>query len=238
MAVWSAENATKAYLSTLKMDQRTKEPNVAEFISAFAAGNNSRRIVVACAGAANPDMLVALKAAAFQTGGQVVCILRGVEELIISKKILGSSEAHQIEFVLGNSWDMLSDHFREADFILVDCNLENHEEIVREIAKEERTRSKGGVIVGYNAFSKGSWRFSDGKRTQFLPIGEGLLVTRIGDKINQAACGKEKMNIINGGHRHHHNHVRKSHWVVKVDKCTGEEHVFRVRVPQGEIIEA
>ena len=26
---------------------------------------------------------------------------------------------------------------------------------------------------------------------------------------------------------------RWSHWVVKVDKCTGEEHVFRVRSPSG-----
>ncbi|CAH2043873.1 unnamed protein product [Thlaspi arvense] len=242
MAFWSAENATKAYLSTLKTDQRTKEPNVAEFISALAAGNNAKKIAVACAGAANADILVALIAAANQTRGKVVCVLRGIEELIISKKMLEPSEIRQINFVVGESNDntLINDHFGEADFVLVDCNLENHQEIVRKIVNhhEENARNGGGsgvgVVVGYNAFSRGSWRFSDGRRTQFLPIGEGLLVTRVNDNGNYS----QKMMMMNKNN-HHHDHARKSHWVVKVDKCTGEEHVFRVRVPRGEtIIEA
>ena len=222
-------------------DQRSKEPNVAEFISALAAGNNARKIAVACAGAANTDILVALIAAANQTRGQVVCVLRGIEELIISKKMLEPSEIHQIHFVVGESSDtnLINDHFGEADFVLVDCNLVDHQDIVRKIVNhhEENARSGGGsgvaVVVGYNAFSRGSWRFSDGRKTQFLPIGEGLLVTRVNDngKYNQ----KMMMNK-NNHHYHHHDRVRKSHWVVKVDKCTGEEHVFRVRVPQGEAI--
>ncbi|KFK27957.1 hypothetical protein AALP_AA8G453300 [Arabis alpina] len=245
MAFWSAENATKAYLSTLKTDQRTKEPNVAEFISALAAGNNAKKIAVACAGAANADILVALIAAANQTRGQVTCVLRGIEELIISQKMLEPSEIHQIHFVVGESNDdtLVSDHFGEADFVLVDCNLENHQEIVRKIVnhREENARNGGvAVVVGYNAFSRGSWRFSDGRKTQFLPIGEGLLVTRVNDNGNY----NHKMMMMNKNnhhhdHQHHDQYVRKSHWVVKVDKCTGEEHVFRVRVPRGEaIIEA
>ncbi|CAH8353997.1 unnamed protein product [Eruca vesicaria subsp. sativa] len=240
MAFWSAENATKAYLTTLKMDQRTKEPNVAEFISALAAGNNARKIVVACAGAANADILVALIAAASQTRGQVVCILRGIEELIISKKMLEPSEIHQIQFAVGesNGNTLINNHFGEADFVLVDCNLENHQDIVRKIVNhhEENARTGGGsgvaVVVGYNAFSRGSWRFSDGRRTQFLPIGEGLLVTRV----NDTGSHNQKMMNKNNDHHHQHEHVRKSHWVVKVDKCTGEEHVFRVRAPRGEAI--
>ncbi|KAL0718331.1 hypothetical protein Bca4012_067653 [Brassica carinata] len=244
MAFWSAENATKAYLKTLKTDQRTKEPSVAEFISALAAGNNARKIAVACAGAANADILVALIAAAHQTRGQVVCVLRGIEELIISKKVLEPSEIHQVHFVVGESSDiiLINDHFGEADFVLVDCNLENHQDIVRKIVNhhEENARTGGGsgaaVVVGYNAFSRGSWRFSDGRKTQFLPIGGGLLVTRVNDNGNY----NQKMMVNkNNHHSHPHDRVRKSHWVVKVDKCTGEEHVFRVRVPRGEaIIEA
>ncbi|KAG2301134.1 hypothetical protein Bca52824_029785 [Brassica carinata] len=242
MAFWSAENATKAYLTTLKTDQRTKEPNVAEFISALAAGNNARKIAVACAGAANADILVALIAAANQTRGQVVCVLRGIEELIISKKMLEPSEIHHIQFVVGESNDnnLINDHFGKADFVLVDCNIKNHQDIVTKIVNhhEENARTGGGsVVVGYNAFSRGSWRFSDGRKTQFLPIGEGLLVTRVNDngKYNQKMMNKNNVDH----HDQHHDHVRKSHWVVKVDKCTGEEHVFRVRVPPGEaIIEA
>ncbi|KAJ4877409.1 hypothetical protein Rs2_42427 [Raphanus sativus] len=244
MAFWSAENATKAYLSTLKTDQRTKEPNVAEFISALAAGNNARKITVAFAGAANADILLALIAAANQTRGQVVCVLRGIEELIISKKMLEPSEIHQIHFVVGESSDetLINDHFGEADFVLFDCNLENHQDIVTKIVNhhEENARTRGGsgvaVVVGYNAFSRGSWIFSNGRKTQFLPIGGGLLVTRVNDNGNY---NQKMMMSKNNHHHHHHDRVRKSHWVVKVDKCTGEEHVFRVRVPRGEaIIEA
>lgn len=226
-------------------DHRSKEPNVAEFISALSAGNNAKKIAVACAGAANADILVALIAAANQTRGRVVCVLRGIEELIISQKMLEPTEIHQIHFVVGESNDnaLINDHFGEADFVLVDCNLDNHQEIVTKIVHhhEENARNGGGsgvaVVVGYNAFSRGSWRFSDGRKTQFLPIGEGLLVTRVNDNSNY----NQKMMMMNKNnhHHHHHEHVRKSHWVVKVDKCTGEEHVFRVRVPRGEaIIEA
>ncbi|CAN8251900.1 unnamed protein product [Cochlearia groenlandica] len=243
MAYWSAENATKAYLTTLKTDQRTKEPNVSEFISALAAGNNAKKIAVACAGPANADILVALIAAANQTRGQVICVLRGIEELIISKKMLEPSEIHQIHFIVGESNDnaIINDHFGEADFVLVDCNIENHQEIVRKIVDrhEENARNRDGgvaVVVGYNAFSRGSWRFSDGRKTQFLPIGEGLLVTRVNNDNSNCYNHKMMMNKNNHHHQHHHEHVKKSHWVVKVDKCTGEEHVFRVRVPRGEAI--
>ncbi|CAN8251898.1 unnamed protein product [Cochlearia groenlandica] len=52
----------------------------------------------------------------------------------------------------------------------VDCNLENHQEIVRKIVdghEENAIYSGGGVavVVGYNAFSRESWRFSDGRKT-------------------------------------------------------------------------
>lgn len=189
--------------------QKANEPNVAEFISALAAGNNAQLMVVACDNAANSSTL-ALVAAAHQTGGRVVCILRGSEEYKLSKKILGLDASH-VEFVIGNAQSLLLSHFREADFVLIDCNLENHEGILR--AVQAARKRNGAVVVGYNAFSKGTWR-STGSKTQLLPIGEGLLVTRI------AAS------------------VKRSHWIVKVDKCTGEEHVFRVRFPQGKEIQA
>ncbi|XVE64106.1 hypothetical protein DITRI_Ditri07aG0075100 [Diplodiscus trichospermus] len=216
MAFWSAENATKAYLKTLRMDQKAKEPNVAEFVSALAAGNNAQLMVVACAGVANSTTL-ALVAAAHQTGGHVVCILPGIEELQLSKKILGNDACH-VEFVVGEAQNLLLSLYTEADFVLIDCNLENHEGILR--AVQAGGKRNGAVVVGYNAFSKGSWR-SSGAKTQLLPIGEGLLVTRMVAKA-KIDCGFGK----------------RSHWVVKVDKCTGEEHVFRVRFPQGKGIEA
>ncbi|KAL6291379.1 hypothetical protein ACE6H2_008889 [Prunus campanulata] len=224
MACWSAENATKAYLKTLKMGQKANEPDVVEFISALAAGNNAQLMVVACAGAADSTIL-ALLAAAQQTGGRVVCILRGNKELHLSEKILGINVCH-IEFVIGEAQNLLLNYYKEADFVLIDCNLKNHEAILR--AVQMGKKQNGAIVVGHNAFGKGSW-WSGGSRTQLLPIGGGLLVTRIAAPKNESS----KMVGINGS-------GKKSHWVVKVDKCTGEEHVFRVRssFPQGKGIAA
>ncbi|KAK9036696.1 hypothetical protein V6N11_078688 [Hibiscus sabdariffa] len=41
----------------------------------------------------------------------------------------------------------------EADFVLNDCNLENHEGILR--ATQPGTKQNDAVAVGYNAFAKG-----------------------------------------------------------------------------------
>ena len=168
-------------------------------------------MVVACAGAADSNTL-ALVAAAHQTGGHVVCILGGTEEVQLSKEVLDLDACH-VEFVIGEAQKLVQNQYREADFVLIDCNLENHEEIFKAVQKVRR--QSGVVIVGYNAFCKGSW-WSSGSRTQLLPIGEGLLVTKIASRCE----------------------IGKSQWVVKVDKFTGEEHVFRIRFPQGKQIKA
>ncbi|KEH42827.1 putative S-adenosyl-L-methionine-dependent methyltransferase [Medicago truncatula] len=222
MACWSAENATKAYLSTLKMGQKAKEPNVAEFISALAAGNNAQMMIVACANVADSTTL-ALIAAANQTGGQVICIVPNHKDLIASKHVLGIA-SHQVQFMVGKAQEVLMlDQYEAADFLLIDCNIKNHEEILKTIQEGRNVN-----VVGYNGFScKGSW-LSCGSKTQLLPIGEGLLVTRFGiSENNSPRYGTSRsMGKI------------KSRWVVKVDKCTGEEHVFRVRFPHGKVIQA
>ncbi|WJX66727.1 hypothetical protein P8452_51257 [Trifolium repens] len=221
MAYWSAENATKAYLNTLKMGQKAKEPAVAEFISALAAGNNAQLMVVACAGKADSTTL-ALVAAANQTNGNVICIVPNNEDLIASKNFLGAA-SNKVQFIIAKeAQDLLV--LNQADFVLIDCNLVNHEEIVR-LVQIGGPKQKGIILVGYNAFScKGSWR-SCGSKTQLLPIGEGLLVTRFGE--NNATSPKFGSRMSKSS---------RSRWIVKVDKCTGEEHVYRVRLPQGKVI--
>lgn len=202
MALWSAENATNAYLRTIQGSKSGKEPNGAEFISALAAGNNAQFTVVACAAAAD-STVVALAAAALQTGGRIVCILRGEEERIRSSR---AAPGTNIEFVSGYANELLTERYTEADFVAIDCNLENHEVIISGLQQ----KTNPTIVLGYNAFCKESWKKSP-LRTQLLPIGEGLLVTRI------TAVKKRS----------------KSNWVVTVDKCTGEEHVFRVRSSEG-----
>ncbi|XP_054805709.1 uncharacterized protein LOC129308309 [Prosopis cineraria] len=231
MAFWSAENATKAYLTTVKMGQRANEPDVAEFISALAAGNNAQLMVVvavAVDGGAAGSTTQALLAASHQTGGRVVCIVRNLEHLNASEKsLLGiSSDLRQVEFVIGEPQELLTTQYDGADFVLVDCKLENHEEVLRAVERVSVRKQNGTVVVGYNAFrSRGSF----GSKTQFLPIGEGLLVTKFaGRNNNERKCDSNSNNNIMG------KVMRRSRWIVKVDKCTGEEHVFRVRFPQKQ----
>ncbi|RAL52217.1 unnamed protein product [Cuscuta campestris] len=213
---WSAENATKAYIRTMNMARAedANQLNGAEFVSALAAGNNARYTVVACSGHAD-SITLALAAASHQTGGRVVCILPEAGLLEASRLSLGSN----IEFLVGDAQELLSGDYRDADFIAIDCNLENHEEIFKSV--QGSGRQCNTVVLGYNAFGKRSWR-SSSLRISLLPIGEGLLMTRIASAKKSGVVGMEK----------------RGRFVVKVDKCTGEEHFFRVRSTPRPVIQA
>ncbi|CAL5185036.1 unnamed protein product [Lathyrus oleraceus] len=215
---WSAENATKAYLNTLKMDLKIKEPSIAEFISALAAGNNAQLMVVACAAAADLTTF-ALIAAANETNGNVICIVPNNEDLLASKYFLGAY-SNKVKFIIGKEVQEF-DVLNKADFVVIDCNLVNHEEIVELVQIGDGNKQKGVSVIGYNAFSyKGSWRSCISK-TQLLPIGEGLFLTRFGE--NNAITPKFGSGLRKSA---------RSRWIVKVDKCTGEENVYRIRIPQ------
>ncbi|KAL9240395.1 hypothetical protein vseg_014620 [Gypsophila vaccaria] len=221
MASWSPENAAKAYISTLKMERKEKEPNSAEFISALAAGNNAQMMIIACTKEPVINNILALVAAAHQTGGAVHCILPSIEQLQAVKDGL-KSNAKSINFIIGNASEVLTQKMYRstADFLLVDCNIQDYEQIMRQATTDGV--KKGGVVVGFNAFCKGSsWQWS-GLRTHLLPIGDGLLVT----KIDGEFC--KEVKSVKGS-------LKKSNWIVKVDQCTGEEHVFRVRSSQRKL---
>lgn len=193
------------------------EPDVAEFISAMAGGSGARLMVDVCADRAGSTTL-ALIAAAQQTGGRVVCIVPGADELNSSVISLGM-QAENVELVMGDGRELLMGEYRGADFVLVDCDLAGHERVFR-AAQAGAMEACGGVVVGYNAFHKemcgsGSGSGSgSGLRVELLPIGEGLRVSRVPPA------------------------AKRSQWVVRVDECTGEEHVFRVRSPRRKWIEA
>ncbi|KAK9724499.1 hypothetical protein RND81_05G077300 [Saponaria officinalis] len=217
---WSAENATKAFLKTLKIENKgpIKELDTSEFISAIAAGNNAQLIVVACGDTVTPSTLLALLAATSQTRGRVICIFQDIDRLISIKQALSQDDVNSIEFVVGDVERLMSRDYKEADFVLNDCKLENHEALLRAIQYGGNNR-KETIILGCNAFSTKSWQWA-GLKTQLLPIGDGLLVTRIkGPNEKTSSLG------------------RKSNWIVKVNKHTGEEHVFRVRCPNSKVIE-
>lgn len=191
-----------------------KEPEMAEFISALAAGNNAQLMIVACAGAADSATVLALVAAAHQTGGRVICIIGLACQLIQSIESLGHNSRF-VEFVTGDVNTLLMSEYREADFVLIDCNLNKCEGIIQ----TARMMGENVSVLGYNALCMDSWRCQS-FNAHLLPIGEGLLVTS-----NKTA--KKGGNLGVSG--------KKSKWIVKVDKCTGEEHVFRIR---GKTVEA
>nr|GMC94393.1 uncharacterized protein LOC109193781 [Ipomoea batatas] len=224
MGFWSAENAAKAYIRTMKMDsmqgEHTKELNGEEFISALAVGNNSQFMVVVCTSAADSTML-ALAAAAQQTRGRVLCILQaGQEEPHVSESIPGTNPGNSVEFVTGDAQNLLLNHYKQADFLAIDCNLKNHDDILRSV--QGVARSKDAIVLGYNAFCKQSWR-STTLHTHLLPIGEGLLLTRI----------RAKKKMVNSPRTQ-----KRGRWIIKVDNCTGEEHVFRVKSHPSKVLEA
>ncbi|KAI3762406.1 hypothetical protein L1987_52836 [Smallanthus sonchifolius] len=222
MGYWSAENATEAYLKTMKMVSiHNHEPDVAEFISAIAAGNNAQLMVVACAATADFTTL-GLIAASHQTGGRLVCIVKGLQQLQSSIQAL-DSESNHVEFVVGDAQSLLSNEFKSADFVVIDCNLENHEGVIGAVQNRENST----VVLGYNAYWKDSWIWSR-LNSHLLPIGEGLLLMRVAGK---SGNGGGKSGGGGGG-------GRRSNWVVRVDKCTGEEHVFRVKSPGGRVVRA
>ncbi|GKV12920.1 hypothetical protein SLEP1_g24003 [Rubroshorea leprosula] len=178
-----------AYLRTMKMGKRGKEPDVSEFISA----NNAQMMVMVCSGVAGSTTL-ALVAAACQTGGRIVCIFPCFEYSTASEKALGSY-ADGVKFVVGDAKTLLRGDYKGTDFALIDCNVTDHEGVFR--AAQEGAASGPG----------------------------GLLVTRVGGAIAST-------NKVGGGSR------KRSRWIVKVDKWTGEEHVFRVTAPPSKEINA
>ncbi|KAK1409187.1 hypothetical protein QVD17_35712 [Tagetes erecta] len=225
MSYWLTENATEAYLKSMKMGKMGNEPDVAEFISAIAAGNNAQLMVVVGTATARSTTL-GLVAAAEQTGGRVISIFKEIEELQSSKQALGNY-ANRVEFIVGDAQTLLLNNYRNADFVVIDCNLEHHEQILGAI--QGNGREKSAIVLGYNAHWKDSWQWSR-SNSHLLPIGEGLLLMRIGGKCeNGGGGGKHNRSGSYGG-------SKKSHWVVKVDNCTGEEHVFRVKSPSRRVV--
>ncbi|CAI9103694.1 OLC1v1002225C1 [Oldenlandia corymbosa var. corymbosa] len=225
MATWSTESATKAFLQTLKMGKRGKEPSSAEFIAALAAGNNAQLMVVVCADTVGLSTVIALGAAAKETGGHAVCILPGTKELNASRNILGSTVYEEfVEFVVGDAQSLLmEEYFQDADFVLVDCRMRDLKYVMEAGQRCLSGCKRNACLVAYNALHcvNNVPQVNNSFKVHFLPIGEGLLmVSRVSSSTNSSFSKGSK----------NHGAQKKSRWVVKVDQFTGEEHVYRITV--------
>ncbi|XP_042389137.1 uncharacterized protein LOC121980924, partial [Zingiber officinale] len=197
---------------TLQGKNKVTAPDVAEFVSALAAGGGARLLVDVPAGPAGPTTL-ALLTAAQQTGGRAACIVRGPEELRASIEFLGPELTARVNLVVGDAARLLP---AGADFVLVDCRLENHARVFG-AAQAGAAEAGGGLVVVRNAALCDLPAVDGGGgglRVDLLPIGGGLRVCRVPTA------------------------ARRSQWVVRVDECSGEEHVFRITSPRKKWIEA
>ncbi|CAH1439409.1 unnamed protein product [Lactuca virosa] len=189
---------TKSVLPSPRPDWRitgkkADEPDVAEFISAIAAGNNAQLMVVACAGVAG-STTQGLIVASHETGGRLICMVKVIEELHYSKQAL-SLDASQVEFVVGNAQTLLSNDYKSTDLVVIDSNVDNHEGILGSIQNE---RAKSTIVLGYNTFWKDSWVWSR-SNSHLLPIGEGLLLMRIVGQSDDGGCKNSGHGGNNGG---------------------------------------
>lgn len=190
------------------------EPNVAEFVSALAAGSGARLMVEARSNAVGPTTL-ALIAAAEETGGHVICILNNPDDLSPSLKSVGDRNPGLIQLIVGDAFELISKEYKAADFVLVDCALRDQERVFR-AAQVSALEASGGLVVGLNAFDCEKFKGSGRLRVDLLPIGGGLRVCRVPKR--------ERL---------------RSRWVVRVDEFTGEEHVYRITPPvQRKMIRA
>lgn len=198
----------------------------------MAAGMKAKLIVEVTSGVSSST--IALAAAARQTGGRLVCILP--EPILAeSKKVIKDSGLKDIvDFQTGDPHELLP-HYEHIDFSLVDCKMDDHDQLLQLIDVNPRR----AVVVAKNLERgrkglAGHVRGMDHDRVPIRstkhPIGKGgMEVTMIGqchsiEIGHQGRENREKKSRGGGAKKS----TGKSKWVVKVDEESGEEHIFRV----------
>ncbi|KAF5182369.1 ankyrin repeat/KH domain protein [Thalictrum thalictroides] len=244
MGGWSPQSATNAYLDTLKLRGSQGKKNQpcrcqklegTEFISALAAGM-SAKLIVEVSNKVSPST-IALAAAARQTGGRLVCILPESKTLAKSKQVVKEyGLKDMVEFKVGDPTEVLS-HYENIDFSLIDCKTDDYTRLLKMLDVNPRK----SVVVANNLEGErkglgGDLRRIKGKgtvRSIKHPIGEGMEVTMIGssdefETRDKGGGGTPPVEI-----RGRVKKTGKSKWVKKVDEQSGEEHIYRVKVPNS-----
>ncbi|KAK1407891.1 hypothetical protein QVD17_39518 [Tagetes erecta] len=207
--VWSPEIAAKALVDTVKSCEIVEGSSVAELISAMAAGWNAKVIVETwCSGDATTTS-IGLCVASIHTKGRHVCIVSDEDtkfEYIAKMKKAEMSA----EVIVGEPENAIKGLV--IDFLVVDARIKN-------IIKEAKFGVRGAVLVCKNAasnvqlcslFDGGSRRIV---RSVFLPVGKGMDIAHVAGE-NGSGSDREKKK-------------KKSRWIRRVDRRSGEEFMFR-----------
>lgn len=161
------------------------EPECVEFISALAAGNQARLLLdIASGGMSAPTLALAI--AARHAGGRLVCIRREREALEEIKEQLEALDLGDVcELKCGEPRDVV-EQYENVDFAVVDHRMRECMEVLFAM----NINPKGSVVVVSNLFHGsrviGSTAFGQmmrgkgsGNKTEVLPIGDGMEITRI-----------------------------------------------------------
>ena len=169
------------------MELKSKEPESTELISALAAGMNAQLIVQVWWGTSATASTIALAVAARQTGGRLVCIVPEAKALTDAHVALNRVGFHEtIEFVIGDATEVLQ-NYKNVDFYLVDCTKEDYADLFKHL----NLNPSLSMLVENNVFDRKatpaipkSINKKMGAKSTILPIGKGMEVTRIGNKIH------------------------------------------------------
>lgn len=188
--------------------------SAAELISAMAAGWNAKLIVETWSHGGVTTTSIGLSVASMHTCGKHVCIAPDEDskaEYVSAMKKAGMSP----EVIVGEPEEVVKGMI--IDFLVVDSGKKNR---LGRIIKEAKFGDRGAVVVCKNAslktedFRLGSL-FDGGSRrivrSVFLPVGKGLDIAHVAAGEVGSGSGL----------------VKKSRWIRRVDKQSGEEFVIR-----------
>ncbi|KAI7743073.1 hypothetical protein M8C21_014216 [Ambrosia artemisiifolia] len=213
--VWSPEIAAKALVDTVKSCKLFDGSSVAELISAMAAGWNAKLIVETWSLGDMAATSIGLSIASVHTCGKHVCIVPDEETKVAYTSVLKNAGMSP-EVIVGEPEDVVKGLV--IDFLVVDGRKNNFGRVVT----AAKFGVRGAVLVCKNAclmstdgygplrrlFEGGSRRVV---RSVLLPVGHGLDIAYVA--AGESGSGSDK--------------VKKSRWVRRVDRRSGEEFMFR-----------
>ncbi|KAK9051536.1 hypothetical protein SSX86_028163 [Deinandra increscens subsp. villosa] len=216
--IWSPETASKAYLDTVKICKKFKDSDHVELISAMAGGWSPRLIVEAWSSGSDVTTSLGLGIAARHLGARYVCIVQNerskLEYETAMKDHHGSSGP---ELVVGETKDVMA-RFPGVEFMVVDGRCKD----VHELFGFARLSRRGAVLLCTNGKSRGAvgfrWNLVIGDKSRvvrsvIIPVGRGLNIAYV--KENRESEKSKSLTRT------------CSRWITRIDRKTGEEHVFR-----------
>ncbi|KAI3764702.1 hypothetical protein L2E82_14715 [Cichorium intybus] len=213
--VWSPEMASKVFIDTVNNCINFQESDEAEMISAMAGGWNPRLIVEAWLGGSEITTSIGLEIAARNLGGRYVCIIQNES---LRSEFVAAMEEHGLpvpDLMVGEAKEVMA-RLPEVEFMVVDGRRKD----LRELFGVAKLSHRGAVLLCKNATRRRMvgfrWELVIGKtarlvRSVIIPVGQGLKIAYV----------KENPEYEKSPSKNH------SRWITKIDRKTGEEHVFR-----------